>query len=151
MSRILPIFFAASFVILLVILIFQNRKQLVTFNDLAPIPKQPSTTTGPITAPSIYQLVYISSSHSTWTFKYNKDLANDFKRKRINYLLVNGTLYHITGLEDSENDTQMQLTLEASCNNASASSFVGSTCTQPSWESNTTLFALAYYFQDANP
>jgi len=141
-------FFATAFVIMAVILFYQNHQKLVTFNDLSPRPTPASIASGPITTPNIYQLVYQSSStsgsSSTWTFMFHQDLARDYQHNRINYLLINGTLYNITSVEIQ--DSTIKLTLVASCDSSSATSFAGSSCTQPSWTANSTMFVLGYSF-----
>lgn len=138
--------FVVVFIVLFVILFFQNRQELVTFdnlkNDLHPPPRQPSSN-GPI----VYQLVYSSSSGQTWTFLMNNDFYSDWKTKKtLNYLLINGTLYKIKDQIIDNDKTIMKFKLEANCQDSSATSFVGSSCTQASWPTNTTLLVLGYYF-----
>jgi hypothetical protein len=132
----LLILIALAFVILFGILCWLNFEKIYTFNDVVrPVVKN----TGPIVNPIVYQLVYISSSGTTWTFVQNETFLNDWATKRVNYLLIDGTLYSITSVKRQQN---MILTLETTCN--TMASFTNCEDTQPNWTTNNTLYVLGY-------
>jgi len=127
------------FIILFAILWMNNAKKLYTFNDV-PLPP-PESLKNPIINPVVYQLVYVSSSGKTWTILYDKMFLSDWKNNRINYLLINGTLYNIEQVNTTGADN-MVLTLEQTC--GTMSSFGGCTDSVPTWSTHTVLYVLGY-------
>ena len=135
---------AIAFSIIFSVLLWYNYRKLVTFNDFS-TPAVQNITSGPIVSPYVYQLVYQSSSGTTWTFENSDEFKNDWIKARVNNLLIAGTLYTITAANFPITNDKMILTLTASCNNTS-SSFVGSTCDAKSLIAKSTLLVLGYKF-----
>jgi hypothetical protein len=133
--------FAACFVALWIM----NSSKLYTFSDIKiPIPQQPEINSGSITSPVVYELIYKSNSGATWKFAPSRDIISDFEARRLNTLLIAGTMYTLKNLINIDINNDMILTLHASCK--TPRSFVGSTCAQNTWPTNTTLFILGYNF-----
>ena len=128
------------FAILFIVLWVFNSKKLYTYNDMSP-PK-PEVLKNPIINPVVYQLVYVSSSLHTWTLLYNKVFLDDWNNNRINYLIINGTLYNIERVDKPTSPPNMVLTLQSSCD--TISSFGGCTDIIPNWTTNTVLYVLGY-------
>ena len=136
---ILLIAIAIAFATLFCILCWLNFEKIYTFNDVVrPVVKN----TGPIVNPIVYQLVYTSSSGTTWKFMKNTDFISDFNANRVNYLLINGTLYSIKSINHPQTDGNMTLTLETTCN--TMVSFTNCKDAVPDWSTNNTLYVLGY-------
>jgi hypothetical protein len=139
----IAIVFAVAFTIIFLILLWYNiYKKLFTFNDLS-VPAATEINNGPIINPMVYQLIYQSSSSTTWTFAPSKLFESDWQKGRVNYLLIAGTMYGITSA--AFDSTSIKMELLANCNNVS-SSFVGSTCVAPSFTAQSMLLVLGYKF-----
>ena len=136
---------AVAFSTLFIVLLWYNiYKKLFTFNDLS-TPAATEMNNGPITSPMIYQLVYQSSSNTTWKFDQSEQFASDWRKGRINYLLIAGTMYLVQSVALTLNTMTLQLV--SSCDNSS-SSFAASTsaCIAPSFAAKNTLLVLGYKF-----
>lgn len=142
MKYLLEIILLGLFVICFFVLWYLNNKKLYTSADI-PIQNM-KLDIGNIITPVIYHLVYKSSSGSTWSFDPSKQFIDDFKNKRINTLLIGGSMYDLKKAEVENN--MMILLLDSNCGNDALSSFVGSKCDQNAWPSNTLLMVLGYKF-----
>ena len=140
----IPLIVLAGFAACFLTLWIMNSQKLYTFSNISSSSHQlPELNSGSITAPIVYQLVYKSNSGSTWKFAPSMDILSDFNARRLNTLLIAGAMYKLNNVTiDNKND--MVITMTTSCN--TQGSFVGSTCTQNTWPTNTTLFIIGYNF-----